>query len=767
MIAATMLGCITSQAATKKKAETGVWKQMQEVESHIKAPKFKSRKFVITDYYSGSGLYTEAITTAIGKANAAGGGRVIVPKGEFETGPITLLSGVELHLEEGAVLKFATDPSLFPVVLTRWQGCDVYNVSPLIYAKDATGIAVTGKGTLDGQASSQNWIRPEIMRCGAVEELEQMVRDGVPMDGRHLSEGKILRPQFIGLYGCKDVLLEDFTVNRAPFWQLHPFLCENVTVRRVTMDSHMANNDGCDPESTRYLLIEDCTFDTGDDCIAIKAGKNEDGRRWNAPTEGIIVRGCHMRDGHAGVAIGSEMSGGVHGVYVEDCEMDSPELDRVIRIKSNPERGGVVSDVHVRNVAVGECKLAILGLEECYWHTYEGDFLPEFRDITLENVTSRKSQYVLHVDGRADRTLAHEVSFTGCDFDGVTSRELSRTMGADGISFTGVTVNGAPYDGTRYDAVVAKDGSGDFTTIQAAINSMRSYKPEGRATIFVKKGVYEEKVVVWSHKTELSLIGEDRDSTVIVWHDHGNIPDPDSPIGETIGTFRTYTLKVDGNDFICENLTVSNDAMTHCNPSWWTDKKNDAGVAQAVALHVEADRALFRNCRFLGFQDTIFTGNTEGRELFVDCYIEGTVDFIFGPATVWFERCRVHALRGGYYTAASTPKAHRYGYVFNRCTLTAEPDVKGEWLGRPWREYAYTLFKNCELDVDIQPSGWHNWGNPDNERTARYLEYGCTGRGADTSGRAPWSRQLSDAEAADATLSNAMSFSATAWNPGL
>lgn len=760
-----MLLPICSPAAPRK-VETGPWKAMQEAEKRIKAPKFKSRNYVITDFYSGSGAYTEAIHAAISKCSANGGGHVVVPAGEYLTGPIRLESNVDLHLNDGAVLKFSTDPADYPVVLTRWQGYDVYNVQPLIYAKDAENIAVTGKGLLDGQASKDNWLSERIMRCGAGGKLEQMVKAGVPIEERHLGEGMILRPQFINFYNCRNVLMEDFTINRAPFWQLHPFLCTNVTVRRVTMDSHMANNDGCDPESCTDVLMEDCTFDTGDDCIAIKAGKNEDGRRWNAPTRNIIVRGCHMRDGHAGVAIGSEMSGGVYGVYVEDCDMDSPALERVIRIKSNPERGGVVADVHTRNVTVGECDLALLGLEECYWHTYEGDYLPEFRNVSFENVTSKKSRFVLHVDGRADRTLAHDISFRNCNFDGVTEREISRTMGADGIVFENVSVNGKPYDGTNYDVVVAKDGSGDFTTVQAAINSLRSYKPEGRATVFVKKGIYEEKVVVWSHKTEVSLIGEDRDSTVIIWHDHGNIPDPISP-SETIGTFRTYTMKVDGNDFICENLTISNDAMVHHNPNWYSDKKNGANVAQAVALHVEADRALFRNCRFLGFQDTIFTGNTEGREMFVDCYIEGTVDFIFGPATVWFERCHVHALRGGYYTAASTPKEHRYGYVFNKCRLTSEPDVKAEWLGRPWREFAYTLFKECEYDVDINPAGWNNWSNPANEKTARYHEYRCTGRGADTSRRAAWSSQLSDEEAAQVTLQNVMEFSATGWNPGL
>lgn len=310
--------------------------------------------------------------------------------------------------------------------------------------------------------------------------------------------------------------------------------------------------------------------------------------------------------------------------------------------------------------------------------------------------------------------------------------------------------------------VVAKDGSGDFTSIQAAIDAQRSFKPEGRAVIFIKKGVYEEKVVVHTHKTEISLVGEDRDETVILWHDHANMP---NAIGGTIGTFQTYTLRVDGPDFVCENLTVSNDAMTHNNPGWFEDGKNVAHVGQAVALHIEADRATFRNCRFLGFQDTIYTGNPDGREYFEDCYIEGTVDFIFGPATCWFERCHIHALSRGYLTAASTPQDHPVGYVFNRCRVTAREGVTGEWLGRPWRAWAYTLWKECEFDLDLNPAGWHNWGNPANEQTARYLEYRCTGRGADRSARAAWSRELSPREARRVTPQATFRHLQTDWMP--
>ena len=310
--------------------------------------------------------------------------------------------------------------------------------------------------------------------------------------------------------------------------------------------------------------------------------------------------------------------------------------------------------------------------------------------------------------------------------------------------------------------IVARDGSGDYTDIRSAINSLRSYKPEGRAYVYVKKGVYEEKLLIPPHKTEVSLIGEDRDSTVVVWHDHANMPDNR---GGTIGTFESWTMRVDGPQFICENMTIINDAMTWHNPGWEKDRKNNANVGQAVALHIEADMVVFRNCSIKGFQDTLFTGNGDGREYFENCYIEGAVDFMFGPATVWYENCHLHLILPGYYTAASTPEDHPYGYVYDKCLLTAAEGLAGQWLGRPWRNYAYVLWKECRMDVDLNPAGWNNWNDPAREKTARYYEYRCTGRGADRSGRAPWSHELSDAEAAAVTIGNVFSREGNVWRP--
>lgn len=336
--------------------------------------------------------------------------------------------------------------------------------------------------------------------------------------------------------------------------------------------------------------------------------------------------------------------------------------------------------------------------------------------------------------------------------------------------------------GQNYDLVVAKDGSGDFDNIQDAINAIRDYKPEGRQRILVKKGVYEEKVIVPSYKTNISLIGENRDSTILVWHDHANMRTKSGWPGFTlsdernahssansknlrkIGTFQTYTLRVDGPGFECENMTISNDAMTHWNKTWWNDRNNHSGVAQAVAVHVEGDRVMFRNCRLLGFQDTLFTGNDDSRQVYYNCYIEGTVDFIFGPATCWFEGCELHAISNGYLTAASTPAHHPYGYVFYQCKVTADPKVDSEWLGRPWRNYASVIFRECELPAVINPLGWNNWRDPAREKTARYYEIKNYGPGAAQEGRVSWMRKMQPVESNQLKAARVLSHVGNKWN---
>ena len=283
--------------------------------------------------------------------------------------------------------------------------------------------------------------------------------------------------------------------------------------------------------------------------------------------------------------------------------------------------------------------------------------------------------------------------------------------------------------------VVARDGTGQFRTIGEAVEVCRAFM-DYHKVIYVKRGTYKEKLILPSWLQNIELCGEDRDQTIITWDDHANIPMV--PGGSGMGTFRTYTLKIEGNDITLKNLTVENNA---------------AKLGQAVALHTEGDRLLFVNCRFLGNQDTVYTGVAGTRLYFNDCFIEGTTDFIFGPSAAWFERCQIFCKSNSYITAASTPKEQMYGYVFNQCTVVCAPAVTKMYLGRPWRDYGYTLFMHCQLPAQICPEGWHHW-EKQREQTARYLEFENTGEGAATDKRVWWSRQLTKKEAREITPEN-------------
>lgn len=436
--------------------EANHWKDMDGVRNQITLPTFPNKTFVITDYYNGTdSLYTTAINRAIDECSAQGGGIVLIPNGTYRTAPIRLKSNVNLHLSDSTILQFVTNPQLFPTVLTRIEGIDCHNISPLIYAYDETNIALTGKGVLDGQADTTNWfaskrlkgINKDGKKINEKTLLYQMMKDSVPVDKRIFAGEKGIRPQFINLYKCTNILLEGFTLHHSPFWLIHPLLSENITIRKVTMQSHGANNDGCDPESCKNVLIDSCYFDTGDDCIAIKSGRDEDGRYWNIPCENIIVRNCQMKDGHAGVAIGSEITGGCQNVWVENCHMDSPELDRIIRIKSNAERGGEVKNIFVRNITVGECKESVLGMELKYWHVEDGPYPPYFHNVHLENITSQKSNYLLHIDGTEGKIQARDIFIKNCTFNGVVQPEINYVVGAEGIHFLNVTANGKEIKG--------------------------------------------------------------------------------------------------------------------------------------------------------------------------------------------------------------------------------------------------------------------------------------------------------------------------------
>lgn len=286
-----------------------------------------------------------------------------------------------------------------------------------------------------------------------------------------------------------------------------------------------------------------------------------------------------------------------------------------------------------------------------------------------------------------------------------------------------------------YDFVVAKDGSGDYLTIQEAVNACRDYS-EHLCRIFVKNGVYWEKLMIPSWKARITFIGQNVDSVRIEYNDYSGKLDG---WGIKLNTFTSHTCFVGGNDITFENMTFVNSA---------------GRVGQAVAMHVEGDRVVFKNCKFIGDQDTLFAAGDNSRQYFLDCSIEGTTDFIFGPSTAVFERCTILSKKDSYVTAASTPAAREYGFVFLDCRLLRDSSATKVYLGRPWRSCAYTAFINCYLDSHIRPEGWHNWSKPEAEATSRYYEYNSTGPGANPASRVPWSHHLTAAEAREMTARN-------------
>ena len=435
-------------------AEAG-WDQVPGILSRIKPPTFPNRDFVITAYGAvgdGKADCSEAFRKAIAECSQAGGGRVVVPEGRFLTGPITLKSNVNLHVVQNGTIAFDTDYRKYvPPVFTRWEGVELMGVSPFIYAWQQNNIAISGAGTLDGQADCDHWWpwrgddqcaikKSTNAQKPARDRLFEMAERGVPVAQRVFGIDDKLRPNFIQPYRCNNVLIEGVTIVNSPMWEIHPVLCNNVTVRKVTVRTHGPNNDGCDPESCRDVLIEDCEFDTGDDCIAIKSGRNADGRRLNIPSENIIVRGCRFKDGHGGVTIGSEISGGTRNVFAENCVMDSPNLDRALRLKNNAMRGGLIENVYMRNVQVGQVADAVLQIDFHYEEGAKGPFTPVARNINMSNVTSKKSKYGVYLVGLPNAPI-YDVKIVDASFENVASGNVVEHV--RGVEFENFRINGS------------------------------------------------------------------------------------------------------------------------------------------------------------------------------------------------------------------------------------------------------------------------------------------------------------------------------------
>jgi len=431
------------------------WSAVPELLRRIVPPRFPARDFVIRKYGADA---TVAIRKAIDACHRAGGGRVVIPAGDYLTGPIQLRSRVELHLQSGATLRFSQDPARYPLVFTRWEGVELMNYSPLVYAFECEDLAITGEGTLDGQADWDHWwpwkgkpqpgmpsdrSMPEVP-APQVADRDQLIRqgeDGVPVAQRIYGAGHYLRPSFIEPYRCKNVLIEGVTIKNAPFWVMHPTLCTNVTVRKVKVSSHGPNNDGCDPESCRGVLIEECLFDTGDDCIALKSGRNADGRRLNVPVEDVIIRNCEMKDGHGGITIGSEISGGARNVFAEKCRLDSPQLERGLRMKTNTLRGGTIENVFVRDIEIGNVSFAPIEIDLRYEPRDSGPFIPIVRNVLVERMRSARSRYGLYIRG-LEQAPVRGIVVRDSVFRGVAEGHVIE--GAVDVTLSGLVVEAAP-----------------------------------------------------------------------------------------------------------------------------------------------------------------------------------------------------------------------------------------------------------------------------------------------------------------------------------
>jgi polygalacturonase len=440
-------------------AETDPWKTVfPSILQRIKPPRFPKRTLYLNRFGAkpdGRTDCTAAFRAAIDQCSKAGGGKVVVPAGTYLTGAIHLKSNVNLEVSEGATIKFSTNPKDYlPVVFSRWEGTELFNYSPFIYAFEQKNIAITGKGTLDGQSNNEFWWpwngRPQYgWKEGMGQQrpdrnaLLAMSEKGVPVKERVFGEGHYLRPQFIQPYRCQNVLIDGVTILNSPMWEIHPVLCRNVIVQNVHINSHGPNNDGCDPESCSDVLIRGCTFDTGDDCIAIKSGRNADGRRLNAPTENIIVQDCVMKDGHGGITVGSEISGGVRNLFAQNCKLDSPNLDHALRVKNNAMRGGLLEDLHFRNLEVGQVAHAVITIDFNYEEGAKGSFTPVVRNYTVDNLRSSKSKYALDVQGFPSAPIMN-LQLRKCTFDNVADGNIVKNV--KDATLDDVKINGRVID---------------------------------------------------------------------------------------------------------------------------------------------------------------------------------------------------------------------------------------------------------------------------------------------------------------------------------
>jgi len=425
-------------------AAQAAWKRVPEILARIHPPTFPARDFAITEYQAvgdGKTDCTAAFRSAVEACHEAGGGRVVVPAGTFLTGPIHLKSRVNLRLERDATILFTTNKSAYlPVVFTRFECTEIMNYSPPIYALGQTDIAITGEGTLDGQGQSwHTWLG---QWNEDVKRSVEMGDQDVPVADRVFGEGHKLRPNFIQPVRCRNVLIEGVKVINSPMWTLNPVYCTNVIIRGVTVDTRGPNTDGCDPDSCVDVWIKDCVFNNGDDCIAIKSGRDHDGRRVNLPSENIVIQDCRFAAGHGGVTMGSETAGGIRNVFAERCHFDSPDLNMAMRFKTNPARGGFVEDIYLRDCTVKTAKYGIhMTLRYGSGGRRDGDNPPSMRNIDIrDSKFGTLTRGPIFIEGYAASNKISHVTIAGCTFE--PPQKMSTFTNCENVKL--VNVKGLP-----------------------------------------------------------------------------------------------------------------------------------------------------------------------------------------------------------------------------------------------------------------------------------------------------------------------------------
>ncbi|MEL1242543.1 glycoside hydrolase family 28 protein [Flavobacterium flavipallidum] len=427
-------------------------KEMAQIKKLIKAPKFKNQEFNILDFGAkadGKTLNSEAFKKAIETCNNKGGGKVIVPSGVFLTGPIYLKSNVNLHLKEGATILFSQNPKDYPIVLTRWEGMDCMNYSPQIYAYGEKNIAITGNGTINGNADKKHWWpwkgrkqygwkEGMTNQTAARDSLHKLMKQKLDPRKRIFGEGHYLRPYMIQPYNCKNLLISGVSLLDSPMWFVSPVMCENVTIEKVRIDSEGPNTDGCDPDACKNVLIKDCYLNTGDDCIAIKSGRDEDGRDYKKPAENHIIEGCEMKNGHGGIVIGSEIAGGAKNIYAVNCKMDSKNLDRVLRVKTSSSRGGTIENIFLKDITVGSYGESAIHFNMFYENP--GNFMPVIRNIWVENLNIEKGgEYAIWVNAYKESPIEN-LTIVNCNFNGI--KTPLKIDNVKNIKIENVSING-------------------------------------------------------------------------------------------------------------------------------------------------------------------------------------------------------------------------------------------------------------------------------------------------------------------------------------